>query len=73
MERIVPLAYKLELLDNLRVHDVVSVAHLEPAADPVRYPYQRRRPPLLAVKIGGRDEYPIERVVHKRRMRHGRG
>ena len=64
---------KPEPPDNMRVRDVNSFAHLGPATDPVRDPYQRRRPPWLAVIIGGENEYPIERVVHKRRMRHGRG
>ena len=51
------LAYKLEHLDNMTVHDVVSVAHLGPATNSVRDPYQRRRPPWLAIIIGGEDEY----------------
>ncbi len=38
-ERIGRLAYRLQLPDVMRIHDVISVAHLEPTTDPVDDPY----------------------------------
>lgn len=44
IERIVRLAYSLELPLTTIIHDVVSVAHLEPATDPASDPYGRVSP-----------------------------
>lgn len=73
LKRIGRLAYQLELPDNMRIHDVISIAHLEPATDPARDPYKRRRPPPPAVVVDGEEEYQVERLVRKRRIRRGRG
>ena len=73
IERIGRLAYRLELPDNMRIHDVISVAHLEPTTDPAADPYQRRRSPPPAVVVDGEDEYQVEKLVRKRRIRRGRG
>ncbi len=73
LKRIGRLAYQLELPANMRIHDVVSIAHLEPATDPAEDPYQRRRPPAPAEVIDGEDEYEVEKLLRKRRIRRGRG
>lgn len=57
----------------MRIHDVVSVAHLEPATDPAEDSYRRRRLPMSAVVIDGEDEYENEKLLQKRRIRRGRG
>ena len=41
--RIGRLAYRLQLPPMMRIHNVISVAHLEPATDPAEDPYRRRR------------------------------
>ena len=72
IERIGRLAYRLELPDNMRIHNVVSVAMLEPM--PVNEdPYQRRRPPPDTVVVDGQKEYAIDKLVNKRGIRRGRG
>ena len=73
LERIGRLAYKLELPANMRIHDVISVAHLEPATDPAEDPYRRRRLPAPAVVIEGEEEYEIEKLLRKRSTRRGQG
>lgn len=74
IERIGRLAYRLELPTNMRIHDVVSVAHLEPATDPKLDPYKRNRsPPPSVVTIDGEAEYEIDKLVRKRRIRKGKG
>lgn len=73
LERIGRLAYKLELPANMRIHDVVSIAHLEPATDPAEDPYRRRRLSAPAVVVDGEEEYEIEKLLRKRSIRRGRG
>ena len=73
LKRVGRLAYQLELPANMRIHDVISIAHLEPATDPAEDPYQRRRPPALAVIVEGEEEYKVERLIRKRSIRRGRG
>ena len=73
LERIGRLAYRLELPDTMRIHNVISVAHLEPATDPEADPYRRRRLPAPAVVVDGYEEFEIEKLLQKRRIRRGRG
>ena len=73
LQRIGRLAYKLELPGHMRIHDVVSIAHLEPATDPTEDPYQRRPVPPPPVVVDGDQEFVIEKLVNKRRLRRGRG
>lgn len=47
------LAYRLELPEVIRIHNIISIAHLEPATDPTQDPYDRIRPPPEAVVIDG--------------------
>ena len=73
IERIGRLAYRLHLPDNIRTHNVVSITHLDPATDPALNLYYRYRSPPPTVVIDGEDEYQIEKLVRKRRIRKGRG
>lgn len=57
----------------MRIHNVVSIAHLEPATDPAEDPYRRRRLPAPAVVVDGEEEYEIEKLLRKRSIRRGRG
>ena len=60
----------------MRIHPVISVAHLEPATNPDLDPYYRPRPQLehpLPVMVDGEPEFDIERLLQKRRVRRGRG
>ena len=72
VERIGRLAYRLKLPPSMKIHDVVSVAHLEPATDPASDPYGRVStvpPPII---VDNHEEYEIERLVRKRQRRFGR-
>ena len=73
VERIGKLAYRLELPGNIRIHDVITVAILEPTTDPKEDPYKRRPPPPPAVVVDGEQEHIIDKIVRKRRIRRGRG
>ena len=70
-KRINKLAYRLKLSNNMRIYNVVSVAMLEPL--PAKSDlYRRRLSPSNAVVIDNEDEYVIEKLVRKRRIRRGR-
>ena len=52
-ERVGRLAYKLDIPQHWRVHNVFSIAQLEPAPNPSSDPYERRRshhPPTVFVE-----------------------
>ena len=66
------LAYRLDLPDNMRIHNVVFIAHLEPATDPSDDPYKQRRSSPPAVVVDGAEEYKVERLLRKRRICCGR-
>lgn len=71
VKRIERLTYQLELPANMKIHNVIFIAHLEPATDPTKNPYQRRRPPALAVIVEGEEEYEVEKLIKKRSIRRG--
>ena len=76
LERIGRLAYRLELPGIMRIHPVVSVAHLQPATKLEEDPFQRPRPQLqhpLPVIVDGEQEFVIERLLRRRKIRRGRG
>ena len=72
VERIGRLAYRLKLPPTMRIYDVVSIAHLEPAIDPASDPYKRPATVPPAVIVDNHEEYEIERLVRKRQRRYGR-
>ena len=59
LSRVGRLAYRLELPDVMRIHDVISITYLEPATDPADDPYQRRRLPIPPVVVDGDVEYEL--------------
>ena len=76
LQRVGRLAYRLELPKNMRIHNVISVAHLERATPPGDDPYQRPRPQMehpLPVLVEGQPEYEIEKLLRRRRVRKGHG
>lgn len=75
-ERIGRLAYRLDLPDTWKIHNVVSVAHLEPASGYEDDPYRRPRPDHPDAVVTSPDaepEWEIERLIRKRTYRKGRG
>ena len=54
-KRVGTLAYQLDLPPNMRIHSVISIAHLEPATNPEDNPYRRRRLPTPVV-VEGEEE-----------------
>jgi hypothetical protein len=70
------LAYELDLPPTMKIHPVVSVAHLEPS--PGKDPYERRHrshPPAVQADIAGNEEndtFEIERLVRHRDVTTGR-
>lgn len=73
-ERIGRLAYRLDLPDSWKIHDVVSIAHLEPAYtdDPYRRP-RPSHPDAVVTSPDAEPEWEIERLIRKRTYRKGRG
>ena len=76
LERVGRLAYRLEFPPTMsRLHPVISIAHLEPATDPTKDPFERPRPQLdhpLPVTVDGEEEFEIEKLLRKRQVRRGR-
>ena len=73
IERVGRLAYRLELPPHMRIHDVISVAHLEPAPmgeDPFGRPYQPNPQPVTEDSEGA--EYELDTILNKRTIRRGR-
>ena len=56
----------------MRIYDVVSVAHLEPATNPASDPYERPVTVPPAVIVDNHEEYEIDRLIRKRQRRYGR-
>lgn len=71
-ERIGRLAYRLKLTPTMKIHDVVSVVHLEPATPPDSDPYERQSTVPPAVIVDNHKEYEIDRLIRKKERRYGR-
>ena len=72
LERIGRLVYHLQLPPNMKMHDVVSVAQLEPTTDPGSDQYGRRPPPPGPTVVDNEEEWEGERLLSKRSRRIGR-
>jgi hypothetical protein len=61
-------AYKLDLPPHYQIHNVISIAHLEPAPCPGTDPYQREPQPedLTPVYRDGQQEWELDALVKKR-------
>lgn len=66
IRRVSPLAVELKLPSTMRVHPVVSIAHLDPA--PKSDPYNREGPPPQPVRMedGSDDSWEIEALISRR-------
>ena len=73
LERISRLAYRLKIPDHWKIHDVFSIAQLEPALALGSDLYNR---PILdepsPIKLGT-NAYEVERILDKWVIRKGRG
>ena len=74
LERVGRLAYRLNVPADWRIHNVFTIAQLEPAPDPATDPFQRPRPdhPNSVFVEGDTDSYKsfeIERLLNKRSTR----
>jgi hypothetical protein len=60
--------YRLELPPHYTIHDVISIAHLEPAPCPGGEPYQRETPieDLMPVYRSGQEEWELDALVKMR-------
>lgn len=68
LQRISDAAYRLKLLDSMRIHDVFHVGLLSPARkDPERH---FEEPPPVVVE-SGEEEYEVEKVVGSKRTKAG--
>jgi hypothetical protein len=61
-------AYRLDLPPHYKIHDVISIVHLEPAPCPGADPYQRktRIEDLTPVYRDGQEEWELDALVKKR-------
>ena len=72
IERIGKLAYRLQLLKYYRIHDIINIAYFEFILNPAGDLYNRRFLLSSPVTIGTNNEYEIDRLLIKRRIRKGR-
>ena len=73
IEKISRLAYRLQIPDHWKIHDVFSIAQLKPAlalgSDPYNRPVLDEPGPIEA----GTNTYEVKRILDKRVIRRGRG
>jgi hypothetical protein len=73
LEKISRLAYRLQIPDHWKIHDVFSVAQLEPAPAPGSDPYNRPIPDEPGPVEAGTNTYKVERILDKQVIRRGQG
>ena len=73
LERIGRLAYRLKIPDHWKIHNVFTIAQLEPAPEPGSDPYSRPIPDEPGPVEPDTDAYEVERILDKRVIRKGRG
>ena len=63
-------ALKLELPPTFKIHDVISIAHLEPAPKIDEDPYKRNSsPPPEPTPIDGVEEHEVQQILKKKKHR----
>jgi hypothetical protein len=73
LERIGRLAYRLKIPDHWKIHDVFSIAQLEPAPAPGSDPYNRPIPDEPSPIELGTNAYEVEWILDKQVIRKGCG
>ena len=71
-ERIEHLAYRMKLSTNMKIHDVIFIAHLKSTIDFAEDSYRRRRLSTFVVVINEEEKYEIEKLLRKRIIKRGR-
>ena len=66
------LTYRLELPKNMKIHDVISVTHFEPAINPTYDPYYRHRIPAFSIVVNDHKNSKIKKLLQKRRIKRNR-
>ena len=66
LKKIERLIYRVKLSVNIKIHDVISIAHLKPVIDFAENPYRRRRLLVFIIIIDDEKEYEIEKLLKKR-------
>jgi hypothetical protein len=72
IERVGRLAYRLEIPEHWSVHNVFSIAHLEPDT-PGNDPYNRPVPPQPPAVSADQMTWEVERILNKRVIKRIRG
>ena len=72
LKRIERLTYRLKLLVNIKIHNVIFITHLKPFIDSAEDLYRRRRLSTLIIIIDGEEEYEIEKLLKKRTIKRER-
>lgn len=66
------LAYRLELLNNMRIYDVIFIVYLKFVIDPIENFYKRQRNFSFVVIIDSEKKYQVKRLIRKKRIRRDR-
>ena len=65
-EKIERLTYRVKLPVNMKIHNVIFIAHLKSTIDLAENPYRRRRLSTSAIIVDGEKKYKIEKLLRKR-------
>ena len=66
LERIEHLTYRLKLFINMKIYNVIFIAHLKSVIDFAENPYRRRRLLIFIIIVDDEKEYKIEKLLKKR-------
>lgn len=73
LERIGRLAYRLDIPEHWKIHNVFSIAQLEPTSAPGSDPYERPIPTLPEAVNAQQNSFEVERIINKQSYRKGKG
>ena len=66
LERIERLIYRLKLLVNIKIYNVIFITHLKPAIDFIEDLYRRRCLLAFVIVVDEEKKYKIEKLLRKR-------
>ena len=69
LERIERLIYRMKLPVNMKIHNVIFIAHLKSIIDFAEDPYRRRRLSTFIIIIDDEKKYEIEKLLKKRTVK----